>query len=196
MKFSPLKMNLLFCASLCLAILYLPACSDSNRSGNYSTMNAEVDTVGGLDNTLSNPIAANNETVSSTRRTGKVSVTPGTTQKKTQAATDANGYYNYTETAPYYTGGNDALQTYFENNITYPEDAIDNNVEGTVMVRFTIDEDGTVQNAQATGNKLGYGLDEEAVRVVNTMAAWTPGANDGKQVKAWYTLPVTFRLEQ
>ena len=112
------------------------------------------------------------------------------------ATTDANGYYNYTETAPYYTGGNDALQTYFENNITYPEDAIDNNVEGTVMVRFTIDEDGTVQNAQATGNKLGYGLDEEAVRVVNTMAAWTPGANDGKQVKAWYTLPVIFRLEQ
>jgi TonB family protein len=195
MKISLLKRNLPLIGTLCLSIALLTACSDSNRSGNYSTMNTEVDTVGGIDNTQMAANTNTTDTVNRARRNPRVTVAPSVPAKPANPGKDAAGYYDYAETAPYYTGGNAALQTYFDNNLTYPEDAIDNNIEGTVMVRFTIDEDGTVQNATATGAKLGYGLEEEAVRVVNSMAAWTPGENNGKQVKAWYTLPVTFRLE-
>ena len=124
-----------------------------------------------------------------------MSIAPETPVKQANPGTDKDGLYNQTEATPYYTGGNTALQTYFDNNLTYPEDAVDNNAEGTVMVKFHIDEDGTVKNATASGAKIGYGLEEEAIRVVNSMAAWTPGENKGKAVKAWYTLPVTFRLE-
>jgi protein TonB len=45
------------------------------------------------------------------------------------------------------------------------------------------------------GTKIGYGLEEEAIRVVNSMSNWTPGMIKGNKVKAWYTLPITFRLE-
>ena len=51
MKFSLLKTKIPMIVSFCLAILLLPACSDSNRSGNNSTINTEVDTVGGVDHT-------------------------------------------------------------------------------------------------------------------------------------------------
>ena len=81
------------------------------------------------------------------------------------------------------------------NNIEYPQEAIDNNVEGTVFVMFTIDENGKVANAKTSGKALGYGLEEEAIRVVNGMSNWTPGTNKGKKAKAWYTIPITYRLE-
>jgi len=110
-------------------------------------------------------------------------------------AVDKMGYYNYTEIAPAYPGGQASLESYITNNIEYPREAIDNAAEGTVSVLFTIDENGNIANVKTAGAKLGYGLEEEAIRVVSDMPKWIPGTIKGKSVKTWYTIPLTYRLE-
>ena len=96
-------------------------------------------------------------------------------------ATDNTGYYNYAEVAPAYNGGQGAIESYINNNIEYPEEAIDNGIEGTVNVQFGIDENGNISNVKTLGNKIGYGLEEEAVKVISNMPKWTPGIVKGKK---------------
>lgn len=107
---------------------------------------------------------------------------------------DKNGVYNYTEVLPMYPGGQNNLDQFVQSHIQYPQDAIDNGVEGTVTVTFAVDENGKVYSPSIKGEKLGYGLDEEAMKVVNQMPKWTPGRIKGKNVKTYYDLPITFTL--
>ena len=68
---------------------------------------------------------------------------------------DKTGYYNRTEVAPAYPGGQNSMEQYISNNIEYPQDAIDNNVEGIVYVKFGVDENGNISNVSTIGNKIG-----------------------------------------
>lgn len=106
---------------------------------------------------------------------------------------DKEGYY--TNVYPAYPGGDKALSSFFEKNIQYPAEASDNGVEGTVRISFAVDEKGKVSGAKVTSPKIGYGVEEEALRVVNKMPVWTPGSLKGKNVKTRYNLPVRFQLE-
>ncbi|MEO5592945.1 MAG: energy transducer TonB [Chitinophagaceae bacterium] len=108
---------------------------------------------------------------------------------------DKDGIYNKAEKMPEYPGGEAALSTFVENNISYPQNAIDQNTEGTVNVSFVVDEKGKVINPVATGKSAGNGLDEEAVKIIKQMPAWKPGMVKGKPVKTRLLLPVTFKLE-
>lgn len=107
--------------------------------------------------------------------------------------TDNEGYY--TNVYPAYPGGNKALTSFFDRNIAYPAEASDNGVEGTVNISFTVDERGKIGAPKVTSKRLGYGLEEEALRVFNKMPVWTPGSLKGKNVKTRYNLPVRFQLE-
>jgi TonB family protein len=107
---------------------------------------------------------------------------------------DKNGVYNYTEIMPQYPGGQNNLDQFIQTHIEYPQDAIDNGVEGTVTVIFAVDKQGKVSSPYVQGSKLGYGLDDEAIKVVNEMPKWTPGSIKGKTVKTYYYLPITFTL--
>lgn len=107
---------------------------------------------------------------------------------------DKDGYYNRVEVLPSYPGGQKALEKFIEKNITYPEDAITDGVEGTVEVAFMVDENGTVYTPMTKGEKVGYGLDEEAARVISKMPKWNPGSIKGKNVKTRFTLSITFQI--
>ncbi len=107
---------------------------------------------------------------------------------------DKSGTYSNVEVYPSFPGGNGGLQKYFDNNLKYPENASNDGVEGTVQVMFTVDENGKLSNPHIMGEKPGYGLEDEALRVVKTMPAWNPGKLKGKNVKTNFTLPVKFQL--
>lgn len=109
---------------------------------------------------------------------------------------DKQGYYSSVEVLPMYPGGQNALDNYVYKNLEYPQDAIDNNIEGIVTVNFAVDEAGKVSNARVVGKPLGYGLEDAVINAVNKMPTWTPGVIKGKNVKTYYTLPVNFKLEQ
>lgn len=123
---------------------------------------------------------------------GLVVINTNTKSSGDAEAVDKEGYY--TNVYPAYPGGNQALAKFFEKNIQYPADASDNGVEGTVNLSFTVDETGKVGKPQITSPKLGYGLEEEALRVFNKMTAWKPGSLKGRNVKTRFTLPVKFTL--
>lgn len=89
------------------------------------------------------------------------------------------------------TPGVDARK-YIDENLKYPEAALANKVMGPVLVKFTVNEDGTTANHEVVKG-LGYGCDEEAVRVIKSMPAWKPAMKDGKPIKGTASLPVFFR---
>jgi len=109
---------------------------------------------------------------------------------------DKDGVYNKVEKMPVYPGGQEALQTFVENNINYPQQAVDQDAEGTVRVTFIVDEKGNVvKPSVVTGTNSNAALDEEALRIVQQMPKWTPGTVKGKTVKTRLSLPITFQLE-
>jgi len=109
---------------------------------------------------------------------------------------DKEGVYNKAQVMPQFPGGQKALATYVNNHVEYPQQAIDNNTTGTVMVSFVVDERGKVKDAHVIGNQMPKdGLDQEALRVVNNMPDWRPGKVRGKNVKTRLELPINFQLE-
>ena len=109
---------------------------------------------------------------------------------------DKSGVYDYSEVRPAYIGGQSALEDYINSRVEYPQQAMDNNTQGTVNVQFTVDENGRISNAHVLGEGLSDGLDQEAVRVVNSLPKWQAGTVRGKTVKSKVTLPITFRIEE
>lgn len=98
------------------------------------------------------------------------------------------------ENSPEFAGGMEALSKFIADNIRYPEQAKRDNIQGKVLVRFAIDADGSVADAEVLRG-IGGGCDEEALRVVNAMPKWKPGRVNGNPVRVQYTLPITFKLQ-
>ncbi|MDE7402314.1 MAG: energy transducer TonB [Muribaculaceae bacterium] len=93
-----------------------------------------------------------------------------------------------------FPGGQAALMKWLSNNIRYPESAQQNDIQGRVVVKFVVEKDGSI--GQATIAKgVDKDLDREAIRVVKKMPKWQPGKNNGVAVRSYFTLPVTFRLQ-
>ena len=93
-------------------------------------------------------------------------------------------------------GGMKEFYEFLGKNIEYPRQAQRLNIEGTAYVRFVIDEKGNVESAEVVeGRELGYGLDEEAIRVIK-LTKWSPGKQRGRAVKQRKILPVKFKLQR
>ncbi len=99
----------------------------------------------------------------------------------------------YVEQHPEFPGGEEAMHRFLDANIRYPDAARENDIAGRVLVRFMVNEDGTISHAKVERG-IGYRCDEEALRVIRAMPRWHPGKVNGKPVRAMYVLPITFRL--
>lgn len=94
---------------------------------------------------------------------------------------------------PVFTGGWEELMFFLRQNVNYPQDALKQGIEGTVVVHFTISKDGSTKDINIV-RSLFPSCDAEAVRVVSIMPKWVPGKLKGKPVDAIYTLPLSFKL--
>lgn len=90
-------------------------------------------------------------------------------------------------------GGQAALMKYIVENMEYPQMAIDNDVEGTVLVKFTVDKDGSIDDVSVQRG-IGAGCDEAAMEVIESMPSWSPGKQRGKAVKVSMVIPVRFKI--
>ena len=97
------------------------------------------------------------------------------------------------EKMPKFPGGDDALRQYIAENVDYPVLAQENDIQGTVYVRFVVLKTGAVGEVQVVRgvDKL---LDDEAIRVVESLPKFEPGSQRGKKVNVWYTVPIKFQL--
>lgn len=103
--------------------------------------------------------------------------------------------YTVVEQMPQYPGGDAALLDDVAKNICYPSAAQGNGIEGRVVVRFVVTQNGSVGDVQVVRGK-DPDLDKEAKRVIKTVKKFSPGKMNGKAVNVWYTLPVTCRLNK
>lgn len=95
---------------------------------------------------------------------------------------------------PEFPGGEKAMMLFLGTNISYPKDAQEAEIEGTVIVKFVINEKGAIQDKEIIGN-VYHSLDAEAFRVIDMMPKWTPASVGGKAVSTFFTLPIHFRLK-
>ena len=99
------------------------------------------------------------------------------------------------ETEPEYPGGHEAMIKFVQDNLHYPQLALENGIQGKVFLTFVVEEDGSVSNVRVLRD-IGGGCGLEAKRVVEMMPRWTPGKQQGKVVRTQYSLPVNFILPE
>jgi TonB family protein len=102
-------------------------------------------------------------------------------------------FFDDQDTPPTPIGGLPAWQRHLSENLTYPTSARMKGIQGTVMVSFVVNTDGTVTEVKLVRG-IGGGCDEEALRVFKISPRWSPGMIKGKVVRTRMTLPLSFRL--
>lgn len=96
---------------------------------------------------------------------------------------------------PEFPGGPDSLQSFLKKNLTYPDSAKYNRIQGRVYIGFLVDKKGRIKDEKVLSgvNEL---LNNEALRVVRLMPEWKPGTAGGNAVSVQYILPVDFIVPQ
>ncbi|MEM6767746.1 MAG: TonB family protein [Bacteroidota bacterium] len=94
---------------------------------------------------------------------------------------------------PSFPGGAGAMYRFLRDNLDYPASALNQQVEGQVLVQIIVNEQGEVTQPRIL-KSLGEGCDEEALRLISKMPDWIPGSKQGKAVKVRRNVPVTFIL--
>ncbi len=123
-------------------------------------------------------------------------VTPTEPRQPDHLTADDNMVFFIVEDMPKFPGGIPAISKYISSNIVYPEEAKKQKIEGTVIVKFTVDKSGKVTDVYIDKDKSAESLlNEEAIRVVSEMPKWEPGKQRGKKVQVEMSVPIAFKLK-
>jgi len=96
---------------------------------------------------------------------------------------------------PEFPGGAKKMALFIEENTQYPDEALKNNIQGKVYARFTVDSSGKLSGFEVFKG-IGYGLDEEAIRMLKSMPDWNPAIVKGKKVSHVVNLPIKYIIEE
>ncbi len=108
---------------------------------------------------------------------------------------DENKIFDKVEIEASFPGGDSKWRQYLERNAN-GQVATDNGApEGTytTVVQFVVDKEGNISDVRALTNH-GYGMEQEAMRVIKKGPKWTPAIQNGRQVKAYRKQPITFQV--
>ncbi|MES2656187.1 MAG: energy transducer TonB [Bacteroidota bacterium] len=103
---------------------------------------------------------------------------------------DGNFMEGGVEQMPEFNGD---LYEYLGEEINYPPVALQNNVQGKVLVSFVVDKDGKVKDATVLKG-IGFGCDEEAIRVIKSMPDWSAGMQNKRKVSVRMIIPIMFQV--
>ena len=101
--------------------------------------------------------------------------------------------YESVEVMPEFPGGQAELLKFVAKSIKYPTEAQRKGAQGRVIVKFVVETNGSISNIHVVKG-IDPLLDAEAIRVCTTMPTWAPARQEGKAVRCYYTIPVTFGL--
>ena len=102
-------------------------------------------------------------------------------------------FFDVVDTPPSPVGGFDAWSRHLSENLTYPTSARMKGIQGSVLVSFIVNTDGTIEGIELVQG-IGGGCDEEAIRIIKSSPSWTPGMIKGKAVRTRMKIPIGFRL--
>jgi protein TonB len=97
------------------------------------------------------------------------------------------------EVNPEFPGGMAAWAKFMQKNLSYPNQALEAGISGKVYVSFVVEKDGHLTDIKVVRG-VGYGLDDEAIRVLKLAPAWKPGIQNGRPVRVAYTMPFSFQI--
>lgn len=99
------------------------------------------------------------------------------------------------EQMPQFPGGETGLMMHIGSHLIYPPSAVENGIQGRVVVKFVVESDGSIGDVEVVRSK-DADLDKEAIRIVKTLPRFIPGRSNGHPVAVWYTIPINFRLQR
>lgn len=102
--------------------------------------------------------------------------------------------YRVVEVMPSYPGDMEAFYKFLAQQMHYPKEALENGIEGRVVVSFVVEEDGRLIHFEAISSPSPL-LSNEAIRVMRQMPRWNPAKRRGRNVRCQYNVPVMFRLK-
>lgn len=102
--------------------------------------------------------------------------------------------YRVVEVMPSYPGDTEAFYKFLAQQMHYPKEALENGIEGRVVVSFVVEEDGRLTHFEAVSSPSPL-LSNEAIRVLRQMPRWNPAKRMGRNVRCQYNIPVMFRLK-
>jgi protein TonB len=102
-----------------------------------------------------------------------------------------NDVYNMVDQSAKFQDGYNSIIKFVQENIKFPAEAQENNVHGKLMVSVVVEKDGSLSDIKIKKG-LGYGLDEEIVRIIKMMPKWQPAQHKGKTVRQSQTIMIPF----
>lgn len=148
-----------------------------------------TDSVGSKPETVSNPLASIEK---------NAAISPEITEKKpaksSKVSVSTGAPVSFAEKMPSFPGGTSAMYKFLNKKLKYPRLARENEVQGKVYIQFVVGVDGSLSNFKLMRG-LGYGCDEEALRIAKLMPKWLAGEQGGQKVAVVYTLTVNFKFK-
>lgn len=110
---------------------------------------------------------------------------------------DSSAVFLLNDDYPDFPGGQYAKKLFIDSNLVYPDYALTQGLEGNCFVKFVVEKDGAPTNIKVMRGVVDCpDCDREAVRLVKLMPQWKPGTLEGKPVRSYYNLCVTFKTPQ
>lgn len=97
------------------------------------------------------------------------------------------------EVYPEFPGGMEAWSKYIQRNLRYPGMAQDQGVQGKVYLSFVVEKDGTITDVKVVKG-IGYGCDDEAMRVIKKSPRWKAGMQNNLPVRVRYNMPISYTI--
>ncbi|HXB39870.1 MAG TPA: energy transducer TonB [Bacteroidia bacterium] len=110
---------------------------------------------------------------------------------------DDQPYVLATKMPEFPNGGSQGMIEFIQDNLEYPETEKKSNIQGTIMMQFIVEKDGSLTDIKAIDSvDKGDNLVKEAIRVIKLMPKWKPGMQDGHVVRVYKNVPFYFVLAQ
>lgn len=123
--------------------------------------------------------------------TGGNGTGPGVTEGASEEILDWTNIEKY----PEFPGGMEGFGKYLRKNLRYPASAADAGIMGRVVLSFVVERDGSLTDIKVVKG-IGFGCDEEAVRVIKKSPLWSPGIQNKRNVRVQYTMPIMFQISE
>ena len=112
---------------------------------------------------------------------------------KAQSDSIPKEIYSFVQEMPRFPFGEDSMNRFIANHLIYPKAAKTNKTEGTVVIQFVVDKDGSLVDYKILRD-IGDGCGQAVLDVLKKMPSWISGKQRDKKVAVFVTLPVVFTL--
>jgi periplasmic protein TonB len=108
---------------------------------------------------------------------------------------ESNRIFDEVEQNPEFPGGMEGFGKYLQVQLRYPSSAQKANISGKVYTQFIVNKDGSTSDFK-TLKGIGFGCDEEAMRVIQSVPRWNPARHKGEVVSSRFIVPINFQLSE